>query len=150
MNSKCAANIKALKLYNRVGVETGIEDATPHRLIQMLMEGALSRIAKAQSNMKKGEVEEKGINISMAISIIGGLRDSLDHDAGGGIAENLESLYEYMTLRAMEANLKNDSSMLAEVGILMGQIKSAWDEIAHYEHAIAEDSSPRQALQKAG
>jgi len=149
MNAKCAVNIKALKLYNRVGIQTGIEDASPHRLIQMLMDGALSRIAKAKSHLKKDETEEKGINISMAISIIGGLRDSLDHDGGGNIASNLDNLYEYMTLRLIEANVNNNIEMLEEVSKLLGEIKSAWDSIAQFKDAGSVDQA-RELMQKAG
>jgi len=130
MNSKSAANIKALKLYNTVGVQTGIEDASPHRLIQMLLDGALDRIARAKAHMKQNEIEAKGVSIGMAISIIGGLRDSLDHEAGGDIAANLDNLYEYMTYRLTEANIRNSHEMLDEVSSLLAEIKSAWDGIA--------------------
>lgn len=150
MNSRCAANIKALKLYNRVGVQTGIEDASPHRLIQMLMDGALSRIAKAKSCLKQNEVEEKGVNISMAISIIGGLRDSLDHEAGGEIADNLENLYEYMTLCLIEANASNDTDKLDEVSKLMTEIKSAWDGISEFENMNPEPQTQPGLMQNAG
>ena len=150
MNSKCAANIKALKLYNRVGVQTGIEDASPYRLIQMLIDGALTRIAKARSHMKKNEIEEKGLNIGMAISIIGGLRDSLDHEAGGDIADNLENLYEYMTYRLLEANSMNDYHMLEEVSGLLAEIKLAWDGIAHLDDTQQAAGRASELMQKTG
>lgn len=153
MNTNCAANIKALKMYNTVGVQTGIEDASPHRLIQMLLDGAVDRVGKARFHMSKKETAAKGASIGMAISIIGGLRDSLDHDAGGTIADNLDSLYEYMTFRLTEANIHDDSEMLDEVSRLLGEIKSAWDGIAAHE---AESTPPAtqvsdpQLMQKAG
>ncbi|MDX1519174.1 MAG: flagellar export chaperone FliS [Gammaproteobacteria bacterium] len=149
MNAKCTANIKALKLYNRVGIQSVVEDASPHRLIGMLLDGALSRISKARSNIRKNEIEEKGTNISMAISIIGGLRDSLDHEAGGEIAENLDSLYEYMTLRLVEANAGNDPELLEEVSRLLDEIRSAWEGIQHFEHAQPADR-PAELAQKTG
>lgn len=124
-----ATAIQALQEYTKVGVHSEVEEASPHRLIQMLMEGALSRISKAKASIKKQDIAEKGELIGSAISIIGGLRDSLDHDAGGEIAANLESLYEYMTDRLLEANIKNDESILAEVSNLLLQIKMAWDQI---------------------
>ncbi len=124
-----ATAIQALQEYTKVGVHSEIEEASPHRLIQMLMEGALSRVSKAKASIKKQDVAEKGELIGSAISIIGGLRDSLDHNAGGDIAANLESLYEYMTERLLEANIKNDEEILAEVSNLLLQIKMAWDQI---------------------
>ena len=83
--------------------------------------------------IRQNQVSRKGESISSAISIIGGLRDSLDHKVGGAIAANLENLYEYMTHRLLEANLNSDEAALAEVHTLLMEIKSAWDGIA--EHA---------------
>lgn len=65
----------------------------------------------------------------MAISIIGGLRDSLDHEADRDLTLNLDRLYEYMSMRLMEANVNNDVEILDEVYTLLNEIKTAWDAI---------------------
>ncbi len=119
----------ALQQYRNVGAQTGVEAATPHRLIQMLLEGALEKINLAKGYMQRGNISEKGSHISWAISIIDGLRMSLDKSAGGEIAENLDALYEYMGRRLAEANLKDDEAMLDEVCSLLMEIKSAWDAV---------------------
>ena len=121
-------NIQALKQYGQVGAQTGIVNASPHRLIQMLMEGALSRIAQAKGHIERKETKLKGETIGTAVSIIGGLRDSLDLTQGE-IAENLDALYEYMSNRLLEANVKSDATILDEVHGLMAEIKLAWDTI---------------------
>ena len=131
MTNSSPRSALALKAYNSINVQTGIESASPHRLIQMLLEGALSRIAKAKGHMKDRSLAKKGEEISSAISIVGGLRDSLDHKVGGEVVRNLDSLYEYMTYRLMEANLKNDASMLDEVNELLVEIKAGWDAIGN-------------------
>jgi len=133
-----------LKQYNKINLQTGIESASPHRLIQMLMDGALARLAQAKGHMKANSIAQKGEDISMAISIIGGLRDSLDHKKGGEIANNLDSLYEYMTHRLMESNLKNDVSMIDEVYGLLVEIKSAWDAIANQPEAAQAETRLEQ------
>lgn len=119
----------ALQQYKQVGVHNNIESASPHRIIQMLMEGALGRIASAKGYIQRGNVAKKGENISMAISIINGLQTSLDHTLGGSISQNLDMLYEYMTRRLLEANLGNDLAILEEVNGLLLEVKSAWDQI---------------------
>jgi flagellar secretion chaperone FliS len=131
MNNPNLGNILALKQYNKINLQTSIESASPHRLIQMLIDGALTKLSQAKGHMKSGSIAQKGEDISMAISIIGGLRDSLDHEKGGSIASNLDSLYEYMTYRLMESNLKNDISIIEEVHGLLMEIKTAWDEIGN-------------------
>ena len=120
----------AMRQYQQVGVKAQVNEADPHRLIQMLMQGGLDRIAQAKGAMQREAFAEKGVLISKAIGIIGGLRDVLDKQAGGELAENLDRLYEYMTTRLFEASRHNDVSKLDEVAKLLGEIKSGWDGIA--------------------
>ncbi len=119
----------AVQEYNRVGVTSSVEEANPHRLIQMLMNGALEKIAIARGYMERGNISQKGGHISWAISIIDGLRASLDLENGGEIAQNLDDLYDYMTRRLARANIENNPVFLDEVSSLMRSIKSAWDEV---------------------
>ncbi|MHA3887919.1 MULTISPECIES: flagellar export chaperone FliS [Stutzerimonas stutzeri group] len=120
----------AMRQYQQVGVKAQVTEADPHRLIQMLMQGGLDRIAQAKGAMEREAYAEKGVLIGKAINIIGGLRDVLDKEAGGELATNLERLYEYMTMRLFEASRHNDVSKLDEVAKLLGEIKSGWDGIA--------------------
>lgn len=118
---------KGLKQYQSVSVVGGVDSATPHRLVQMLMEGALEKIVTAKGAMESEHIAQKGEYIGWAMSIIGGLRGSLDLDKGGEIAANLDSLYEYMIRRLLDANTNNDIEALMEVQGLLIDIKSAWD-----------------------
>jgi flagellar protein FliS len=122
---------KAAQAYARVGVETGVVAASPHKLIVMLFDGALLAITNARQQMAAGQVAEKGTSISRAIDIVScGLRASLDKSAGGELAENLDALYGYMISRLLHANLQNDRQALEEVGNLLNDIRSAWQQIA--------------------
>lgn len=116
--------------YAKVGIETGVAAASPHKLIVMLFEAALVALATATQQMKQGNVPAKGAAISKAILIIdSGLRAALDKKAGGEIAESLDALYEYMCNRLLLANLKNQPEMLEEVHRLLSELKGAWDAI---------------------
>lgn len=117
----------AIKQYQQVSVNSAVLGASPHRLVQMLMEGALERIAVAKASMARNEIAIKGQNIGVAINIVGGLQGSLNKEAGGAIAENLNNLYDYMVNRLLVANSQNDESILDEVSGLMVEIKMGWD-----------------------
>jgi flagellar protein FliS len=117
----------ALSHYQSVSVSSGVEDATPHRLIQMLMEGALDKIATAKGHLLHGEMAKKGRHISWAITIISGLQSSLDMEKGGEISANLDDLYDYMVRRLGEASAQNDPKILDEITSLLVEVKSAWD-----------------------
>ncbi len=118
------------KVYQQIGTTTEIEGASPHRLIQLMMERALANIGLARSHMLNGNVAEKGETIGAAISIINGLQASLNHDADQRMSENFDALYAYMMRRLLEANMNNDENMLDEVAGLLRELKEAWDAIA--------------------
>ena len=116
--------------YQKIGVETGVLAASPHKLIAMLYEGAVKAIDQASVHMAAGDIEKKGESIAKAVQIIlVGLRASLNREAGGELADNLYELYDYMARRLFEANVKNNQEMLSEVRDLLESIKGAWDEI---------------------
>lgn len=120
---------RAIHQYSRVGTHGGVESATPHQLTAMLLDGVLSRIACARGHMERGEIAAKGEAMSRSLDIIEGLRGSLDLARGGDLAGRLESLYEYMARRLLEANVRNDVGALDEVAGLLRPIKEAWDAI---------------------
>ena len=119
----------ALLQYNQVRAHVETEGASPHRLIQILMEGALEKIRAARGLIERRDIPGKIRNINWALSLIDGLRHSLDMENGGEIASNLESLYDYMQRRLIVANAENDPSILDEVVSLLLEIKSAWDAV---------------------
>lgn len=121
---------KGLAQYQQVNTDAGVQGATPHRLVQMLMEGLLQRLAEAKGAIQRQQVAEKGEAIGKAISIVAGLRDSLNKEMGGEMAANLDDLYDYMQRRLLEANLNSSEPVLDEVMALMKTIKSGWDGIS--------------------
>lgn len=116
--------------YKSVGVESSVATADPHQLIQLLFEGAQAAIALARGEMERGNIPAKGKAISRAIDIVeNGLKASLNMDVESDLPEKLDALYDYMILRLLHANLKNDPAALEEVAGLLGEIQGAWTEI---------------------
>jgi len=127
--------MRALRQYQKVNSHAQISEATPHRLVQMLMEGGLDRMAQAKGAIARGDVAQKGVLLGKAIDIIGGLREGLDRDKAESPEEldRLDELYAYMTTRLMQANLHSDPAIIDEVAQLMITVKSGWDAIASAE-----------------
>jgi flagellar protein FliS len=124
MNARSAMN-----QYKQVGIHSAVMDATPHRLVQMLMEGVLEKIALAKGNIARKEIAKKGENISKAITIVGGLHATLNKEAGGELSENLSNLYDYMSRQLVTANIRSDEGILDEIANLMLEVKAGWDAI---------------------
>ena len=123
--SRTAANA-----YANVGLETGVVAASPHQLIVMLYEGAELAVRMAIRHMNEGDMAKKSAAISKAIAIIlEGLRAALDVKQGGDIAQQLDSLYDYMNKRLMLAHLNNQTAPLEEVLGLLRELRGAWEQI---------------------
>ncbi|KAB0569571.1 flagella export chaperone FliS [Pseudomonas palleroniana] len=124
--------MRALRQYQKVNSHAQISEASPHRLVQMLMEGALDRMAQAKGAMARGDIAQKGLLLGKAIDILIGLRDGLNPEKTDDPAalQQLDNLYAYMTTRLLEANSKNDVTMIDEVAGLMITLKEGWDGIA--------------------
>jgi flagellar protein FliS len=127
-----------VKAYTKVGIETGVDSASPHQLIVMLFDGALSALSAGLMHMKSGAIAEKGQAISKSILIIeSGLRASLDKEAGGEIAFGLDALYDYMGRRLLAGNLNNDPHALEEVQQLLTGLRDAWTAIGAMPAVLA-------------
>ncbi|NML99960.1 flagellar export chaperone FliS [Paraburkholderia sp. RP-4-7] len=117
--------------YERVGVETGVMGASPHRLIVLLYQGARQAIVQARMHLQQGNVPARDEAIGKAIRIVeSGLQSSLNLEVGGEIAERLDALYSYMSRRLLEANIKQSEAMLVEVDGLLATLEEAWIGIA--------------------
>ncbi|KMM92777.1 MULTISPECIES: flagellar export chaperone FliS [Pseudomonas] len=124
--------MRALRQYQKVNSHAQISEASPHRLIQMLMEGALERMAQAKGAMARGDIAQKALLITKTIDIITGLRAGLreENTDDKEALRQLDSLYEYMTKQLTLANAKNDPELIDEVARLLITVKSGWDAIA--------------------
>ena len=136
---------RAINSYQRVGVESGVVSADPHKLILMLFEGARQALDCSRLYIRQNKIAAKGEMISKAIMIIDhGLKASLDKTAGGELAGQLEQLYDYMTVRLLTANLHNDTAIIGEVSHLLGELQEAWASIGNQP---AEKAATNTAIQ---
>src|ERR1700712_994192 len=96
-NSMFGSVQKGANACANVGLETGVAAASPHKLIVMLFDGALTSLTIALAEMRAKNIAAKGRAISKAIRIVEeGLRASLDKSTGGAIAASLDSLYAFI------------------------------------------------------
>ncbi|WP_338525721.1 flagellar export chaperone FliS [Pseudomonas batumici] len=119
----------ALRQYQKVGAQAQTSEASPHRLVQMLMEGGLDRIAQAKGAIQRNDIPGKGVAIGKAIDIVGGLREGLDLEKSADTVGDLDKLYAYMMTRLLQANVHSDIQILDEVAGLLTTVKEGWDAI---------------------
>lgn len=115
--------------YRSLDVQTMVDGADPHRLVEMLYDGAVVMVGKARHALARNDIVAKGESTSRAIRIIDeGLKAALDARAGD-VARNLDALYDYMSRTLVNANMKNDDALYGEVEKLLGDLRGAWRDI---------------------
>lgn len=116
--------------YKRMGAYGNLADASPHRVVQVMLDALLSRVAEAAGHLERNEIQQKGEKIGKALGLLEALMLGLDKSQGGEVAANLERLYEYVSRTLLKANLENNGGLLREVSGLLREIKLGWDGIA--------------------
>ncbi len=141
-------SLKGINAYRKGNLKQDVANADPHKLTLMLLQGALDRIAYAKGAMERKDFVEKANYISKASAIIMHLRDTLDLEAGGEVADNMFALYNYMVERLSDAHINNDLNILDEVSSLLAPIRDAWVQIPEEakQEAYEAQRQKRQAV----
>ena len=116
---------------NGVGAyqKAGVLTADPKRLVLMCYEEAIRNLKIAKAKYISRDYEEKAQALLKAQDIIFALNSALDFEKGGEIASNLHALYNYMTYRLTEADLKRDVKAIDHIILMLVELKAAWEEL---------------------
>ena len=109
---------------------TAVTTQNRKRLVVMLYDGAVKFLKQAAAAMESNDFETKGYCIGKAQEIILELNTVLDMEAGGEIANNLRSLYNFMWTRLGQANVQCDKQMVREVIGLLDEVNKGFKAIA--------------------
>ncbi|NRF70210.1 flagellar export chaperone FliS [Aquincola sp. S2] len=124
--------------YQQVGVQTMVNEASPHGLVTLLFDGFFAAVNRARGAMRAGDPQVKGSALMQAVRIVDeGLKASLNLESGGKLAADLSDLYAYVCLRLTQANLRNDEKALEECLGLMSPLRDAWNAIGESADARA-------------
>lgn len=120
---------KQLEKYKSVDIHSRVEAASPHELIELLLQGAQTNVTRAIGQLQQNNIQGKTECINKTIDIVGGLIEGLDLEKGGEVANNLHLFYQTILKLLVDANIKNDTSLLLKVNELLSDIASAWKAI---------------------
>lgn len=132
---------KGIQAYKKDSLKSDLASADPHRIIQLLMQGALERLALSKGFIERKDYEAKSNTLTRVIEIINSLRDALDREVNPDLVDNLDSLYIYMIEKINEASSEMNVAKIDEVMALMLEIKGAWDQIGEITRRQASDVS---------
>mgnify|MGYP003691693375 CR=1 FL=1 len=109
--------IAALAKYGQIKNDTQTTYASPHQLMLMLFDGAIEAMSFTIGAIQNENFELRSKQNTRSITIINGMRECLDMETGGELADNLYSLYQYMTKELFRASFKNDVETLSLIHI---------------------------------
>lgn len=124
-----SVNLNALKEYKSVDLRATVETASPHKLISMLLEGALTALAQAKGAIERKQIQDRTESLNKATDIIVGLKGALDLEKGGEVAGNLDELYNYMIRQVVQANRENSAEAVQEVMDLILEVRQGWSNM---------------------
>ena len=110
-------------------LDSRILSADPLELVHILYEHALTMVRDARRHLAAKDIAARGNSISRAIAAIDELDGSLDRKMDGSLTRNLAGLYQYMRMRLLTANLRQEDAPLAEVEDLLKTLGEAWAAI---------------------
>jgi len=113
--------------------ETRIRTASQGQLVIMLYDEAVKQLDLALELATGGKLPAPKIErfnkaLVKAQEIITELMASLDFDAGGDIARNLFSLYNWFNRELLQSNISKDVERIKAVRTMMDELRSAWQE----------------------
>lgn len=119
-----------LHAYQSVKRATLVEGASPHRLIEMLYDGALSNIAIARQHLKDEKREKVHIHVDKAVAIVQELQASLKDYETDELAGNLFELYSYIVSTLLTSEREQDDEGFGVCAHLIDVLRDAWMAIA--------------------
>ena len=132
-------SLVALSQYGKIKDDTQTMYASPHQLMLMLFDGALEAMSLTIAAIQNKNFELRSKQNTRSISIINGMRECLDMEAGGELADNLYSLYQYMAQELFRASFKNDAETIRNIQTMLKDIRGSWEKIPidmHYMQKV--------------
>ena len=131
--------ITALAQYGQIKNDTQTTYASPHQLMLMLFDGAIEAMSITVGAIQNKNFELRSKQNTRSITIINGMRECLDMETGGELADNLYSLYQYMTQELFRASFKNDVDTIQNIQTMLKDIRGSWEKIPldlHYMQKV--------------
>lgn len=107
--------------------QNSVNTASPGELTLMLYNGCLKFIHLAKGAIAQKNFEERNKNIIKAQDIISELMVTLDMEQE--VSQNLMQLYDYLNRQLIQANIKNDVTILEEVEGFVTEFRDTWKEV---------------------
>ena len=98
-------------------------------LVVLLYDGVIDAIGQAEIFMEKKEHAGVGRQCSRALTILSGLRETLDFEQGEPVATGLLRLYNGVSSKVIGAQTRRDIQRLRDARAMLSSVREAWIEL---------------------
>lgn len=120
---------KGAKAYQSVGGRDQATTADPYQLIQMLMNGALQKLANGKGAIERKDYAAKSEHLTKAFSIVNALQEGLDMSLNAEVANNMYDLYDFVKRQITDASVNSSVEAVDSCLMIMRSLKEGWDAI---------------------
>jgi flagellar secretion chaperone FliS len=123
--------MNSYQLYNDIAIDTDVMSASPHRLIQLLIDKAIQHLETAKMQTERNEIILKCQTVDKCLDIIAHLRGSLNFQMTETkiMASDLDTLYTFVQNRLLKASISNKLEFYNECKAVLLQVKEGWEGI---------------------
>lgn len=130
----------ALSGYGGVQLESMVHGASGVGLVVLLYDTLIDELTQAQLLLSDKKYQDCGRRCAKALTIVAGLRETLDFENGEPVAGKLLAFYNALTSKIMGAQVRRDAACLGEAVQLAASVREAW---RHLEKSRGAQSSTK-------
>lgn len=141
-------------MYNNIGLqryqEANIHSLTKEKMIVLLYEKIESDLEEVREAIAAGDTVRINQRVNHSQRIVCELNSALDHEVGGEISANLESLYDYMFHEHLEIIIDKDPCHIDNCLKVLRPLLDSWRRIPAGTSRQAEQDRARGVLHSSG
>ena len=111
--------------------QTEVQSRTPLELVVMLYDGGLAFLHQARAAIERNDIPARREATTRALAVVSQLQSTLNMEAGGDVARQLDELYSWITGRILAATMDNRVEPLDEAARVLAMLRDSWVTIAN-------------------
>ena len=126
---------KGIQVYQSLESESIAHGGKGAQLVVLLYDGIVESLVAARGHIERKEFREGGRQFTRALTIISGLRETLDFEAGSPVAHDLLKFYNSLTSQAIHAQTQRDLALLDKCVDWVKSVREAWIELCRKDNS---------------
>jgi len=120
---------KGINVYRSLETESIAHGGKGAQLVVLLYDGIVESLVAARGHVERKEYRDAGRQFTRAMTIVSGLRETLDFEAGSPVAQDLLKFYNSLTSQVIHVQTQKDLVLLDKCVDWVKSVREAWVEL---------------------